>query len=227
MTDILEYLAARPYPGRGIMLGRALTGGLFCAYFIMGRSENSRNRVFERTEDGIRTRAYDESRVTDPSLIIYTPVRSAGGTFIVTNGDQTDTIHDALLHGDSVFTALAGRSFEPDAPNWTPRISGLSYENGDCLLSILKTPDGERCERCYYAYSPRPGEAKFISTYAGAGTPRPSFEGEPVSFIIPGETARACAEAVWAALDKANRVALYVRMGAEDVIINSNAGGAK
>ena len=125
MTDIFKYLSERPYPGRGIMLGATPSGKSVCAYFIMGRSENSRNRVFEKTEDGIRTRAWDESRMTDPSLIIYHPVRRVGRGLVVTNGDQTDTVRDHILAGATFAAALRTREFEPDGPNWTPRISGL------------------------------------------------------------------------------------------------------
>ena len=145
MTDIFAYLAERPYPGRGIMLGAMPSGRSAAAYFIMGRSENSRNRVFEKTEDGIRTRAHDESKMTDPSLIIYHPVRRVGRGTVVTNGDQTDTLRDYLLAGRSFAEALRTREFEPDGPNWTPRISGLLSPDGSYKLSILKAGTSEPC----------------------------------------------------------------------------------
>lgn len=219
MTDIFEYLSARPYPGRGILLGTGEDGKLLCAYFIMGRSENSRNRVFERTPDGIRTRAFDESKMTDPSLIIYNPVRRRDGAFIVTNGDQTDTIYDM---GD--FTAaLRTRSFEPDGPNWTPRVSGIYTASGHSL-SILKAADAEgtRCLRYFFEYENVPGACHFISTYEGFGSPLPSFSGEPVEAKLPGLGARELAERLWAALDEDNRVSLYAISGGEEIIINKH-----
>ena len=183
MTDIFEYLSERPYPGRGIMLGATPSGKSVCAYFIMGRSENSRNRVFEKTEDGIRTRAYDESRMTDPSLIIYHPVRRVGRGLVVTNGDQTDTVRDHILAGATFAAALRTREFEPDGPNWTPRISGLLSPDGSFKLSILKagSENGAPCLRYFYEYeAAQPGAGRFISTYEGFGSPLPSFHGEPV-----------------------------------------------
>ncbi|HIV20463.1 MAG TPA: inosine monophosphate cyclohydrolase, partial [Candidatus Scatomorpha stercorigallinarum] len=154
MTDLFAYLAERPYPGRGIMLGAMPSGRSAAAYFIMGRSENSRNRVFEKTEDGIRTRAHDESKMTDPSLIIYHPVRRVGRGTVVTNGDQTDTLRDYLLAGRSFAEALRTREFEPDGPNWTPRISGLLSPDGSFKLSILKagSESGAPCLRYFYEY---------------------------------------------------------------------------
>ena len=218
MTDIFDYLRARPYPGRGILLGAAPDGAPVCAYFIMGRSENSRNRVFERTPDGIRTRAFDEAKMTDPSLIIYHPVRRTERGLIVTNGDQTDTIRD----GHGFVAALRTRTFEPDAPNWTPRISGLLGGDGSYKLSILRAadPEGQRCIRCFYEYEPAPGEGRFISTYEGFGSPLPSFSGEPVAVEVPERGAVELARRIWGALNEANRVSLYTCVDGVEAIIN-------
>ena len=218
MTDIFDYLRARPYPGRGILLGAAPDGAPVCAYFIMGRSENSRNRVFERTPDGIRTRAFDEAKMTDPSLIIYHPVRRTERGLIVTNGDQTDTIRD----GHGFVAALRTRTFEPDAPNWTPRISGLLGGDGSYKLSILRAadPEGQRCIRCFYEYEPAPGEGRFISTYEGFGSPLPSFSGEPVAVEVPELGATELARRIWGALNEANRVSLYTCVDGVEAIIN-------
>ena len=223
MTDLFKYLSQRPYPGRGILLGATPSGKSAVAYFIMGRSENSRNRVFERTEDGIRTRAYDESRMTDPSLIIYHPVRRVGRGLVVTNGDQTDTLRDYLLSGRTFAGALRTREFEPDGPNWTPRISGLLSPDGSYKLSILKagSAEGAPCLRFFYEYEKAvPGAGHFISTYEGFGSPLPSFSGEPVAVEVPELGAAALAERIWAALDGDNRVSLYVCVDGEEVIIN-------
>ena len=218
MTDIFDYLRARPYPGRGILLGAAPDGAPVCAYFIMGRSENSRNRVFERTPDGIRTRAFDEAKMTDPSLIIYHPVRRTERGLIVTNGDQTDTIRD----GHGFVAALRTRTFEPDAPNWTPRISGLLGGDGSYKFSILRAadPEGQRCIRCFYEYEPAPGEGRFISTYEGFGSPLPSFSGEPVAVEVPELGAMELARRIWGALNEANRVSLYTCVDGVEAIIN-------
>lgn len=221
MTDIFSYLSFRSYPGRGILLGTAADGGLVCAYFIMGRSENSRNRIFERTADGIRTRAFDEGKMTDPSLIIYTALRRRGQTCIVANGDQTDSIYDALERGGTVYDALAARSFEPDAPSFTPRISGVAAAGG-YQLSILKTADGVSCQRFFYNYGAVPGLGHFISTYEGFGTPLPSFSGEPVAVSIPELSAGELAEALWEALNEENRVALFVERDGRQAMINRN-----
>lgn len=225
MTDLFEYLSERSYPGRGIMLGAAPDGKTVCVYFIMGRSENSRNRIFEETEDGIRTRAFDESRMTDPSLIIYHPVREWNGTFIVTNGDQTDTILEHMKNGHCYRHGLHTREFEPDEPNYTPRISGVGSPEGKYALSILKTLDGDPscCCRYFYEYdAPAAGMGHFISTYAGFGGPLPSFSGEPVAVAVPELGAKELAQKVWNVLDEKNRVSLYVRVGGEKVIINKN-----
>ncbi len=223
MTDLFAYLAERPYPGRGIMLGATPSGKSAVAYFIMGRSENSRNRVFEKTEDGIRTKAYDESKMTDPSLIIYHPVRRVGRGLVVTNGDQTDTLRDNMSVGRTFAAALRMRTFEPDAPNYTPRISGIVSPDGSYKLSILKaTPgQGEPCQRFFFEYGRAvPGMGHFISTYEGFGSPLPSFSGEPVAVEVPELAAAELAEKLWAALDSANRVSLYVCVDGDEVIIN-------
>ncbi len=210
MTDFLSFLRGNPYPGRGIAVGHERV-----YYFIMGRSENSRNRVFEETEDGIRTRAFDESKMTDPSLVIYHPVRRTERGLIVTNGDQTDTIRDM---GD-FRAALMTRTFEPDAPNWTPRISAMLCGDGSFELSILKrSPDG-RCVREFFAYEGcAPGEGRFLSTYRGDGNPLPSFAGEPMEIDLPEP------EAVWDALDGANKVALYANVHGTVKLFNKLLG---
>ena len=222
MADIFDYLRERPYPGRGIFMGTAPNGEGVCAYFIMGRSENSRNRVFEKTPDGIRTRAFDESKMTDPSLIIYHPVRRAGDVLIVTNGDQTDTVRDYIAAGKSPYDALVTRFFEPDEPNFTPRVSAVRYKNGGYQLSILRTRDGVGCDRAFFDYAPIAGAGHFISTYGGFGSPLPSFAGAPVECAVPQSGARELAEGLWAALDADNRVSLWVSVNGEDVVINKN-----
>jgi len=229
MTDLFAYLEERAYPGRGILLGHTPSGKAVCAYFIMGRSENSRNRVFEQTEDGIRTRAFDESKMTDPSLIIYHPVRRVaqgeGETLIVTNGDQTDTIRDFLLGGRSWAEALGSRTFEPDGPNWTPRVSGMAWHGGASMLSILKAQGGDPgcCERFFYTWdAPLPGVGHFISTYEGFGSPLPSFHGEPVTAQVPELGAGELANRLWNALNADNRVSLYVSVDGDEVILNKN-----
>ena len=216
MKTLPELLRGNPYPGRGIALGRSADGErAVVVYFIMGRSENSRNRIFAETEDGIRTQAFDESRVTDPSLIIYHPVRLLpGGLLIVTNGDQTDTLRDFITQGKCYRHALLTRTFEPDGPNWTPRISGVLKPNGDYNLSILKSADGDpsSCCRFFFEYeAPLSGTGHFISTYETDGDPLPSFRGEPRRFSLGSETARELADKVWDALDGDNRVSLFVR----------------
>ena len=237
--DLCALLRQNSYPGRGILLGRSADGeNAVIAYFIMGRSENSRNRVFEETGDGIRTRAYDESRMTDPSLIIYNPVRLDRVT-IVTNGDQTDTIYDALDAGGTFEDALLTRTFEPDEPNYTPRISGLLIPYGKnggrevlVQLSILKSLEGDPscCCRQFYNYSAIPaGEGRFISTYRGDGNPLPSFSGDPFRVEITAASAGDLAMDLWASLNSENRVSLFVRYiplaegEARTVIINKHA----
>ena len=215
MYDLVSYLSGNPYPGRGILLGCSADGRrAVIAYFIMGRSENSRNRVFEITEDGIRTKAFDESRMTDPSLIIYHPVRVVDGTTIVTNGDQTDTVADAFRSGGSWVRALRTRQFEPDGPNYTPRISGMVRPDGSYRLAILKSADGNPacCRRFFYEYdAPIAGQGHFISTYQTDGDPLPSFEGEPRTVELGDETAAALADRLWNSLNADNKVSLFVR----------------
>ena len=215
MFDLFSYLSGNPYPGRGILLGCSADGRrAVIAYFIMGRSENSRNRVFEITEDGIRTKAFDESRMTDPSLIIYHPVRVVDGTTIVTNGDQTDTVADAFRSGGSWVRALRTREFEPDGPNYTPRISGMVRPDGSYRLAILKSADGNPacCRRFFYEYdAPIAGQGHFISTYQTDGDPLPSFEGEPRTVELGDETAATLADRLWNSLNADNKVSLFVR----------------
>ena len=213
--DLTELLRSNPYPGRGIVLGRSAddTKALI-AYFIMGRSENSRNRVFVETPDGIRTQAFDPSKMTDPSLIIYNPVRVFGASTIVTNGDQTDTIREGLAAGKTFSQALHTRTFEPDEPNYTPRISGLVKKDGDYVLSILKSADGDpaSCRRYFFTYEkPLAGQGHFIHTYMGDGNPLPSFEGEPEQITIDSKTPQEFAQLIWSNLNEDNKVSLFVR----------------
>ena len=213
--DITQLLKGNPYPGRGIVLGRSADNKYaVAAYFIMGRSENSRNRVFTVTEDGIRTEAHDPSKMTDPSLIIYHPVRQVGDSLVVTNGDQTDTLRDGLLAGKTFASSLHTREFEPDGPNYTPRISGLLSPDGSFKLSILKSADSDPscCLRYFYTYDhPLAGEGRFIHTYMGDGNPLPSFEGEPERVTLDAPSAEVLAEQLWEALNEGNKVSLFVR----------------
>ena len=213
--DLTQLLQSNPYPGRGIVLGRSADDTkAVIAYFIMGRSENSRNRVFVETPEGIRTQAFDPSKMTDPSLIIYNPVRVFGASTIVTNGDQTDTIREGLAAGKTFSQALHTRTFEPDEPNYTPRISGLVKKDGDYVLSILKSADGDpaSCRRYFYAYEkPLAGQGHFIHTYMGDGNPLPSFEGEPEQITITSETPEEFAQLIWNSLNEENKVSLFVR----------------
>ncbi len=230
--DIGKLLSENTYPGRGIILGRSVDDKkAVMAYFIMGRSQNSRNRVFEATEDGIRTKAFDESKMEDPSLIIYHPVRVLDGTTIVTNGDQTDTIRDHMRDGHCYRHGLHTRTFEPDGPNWTPRISGVVTPEGKYSLSILKSMDGdpECCCRYFYEYErPLPGVGHFIHTYKCDGDPIPSFEGEPERIAIEATSAGEFAALLWDKLNADNKVSLYVSYidiatgKADSVIINKN-----
>ena len=224
MSDLFKYLQERPYPGRGILLGNLPEGQRLCAYFIMGRSENSRNRIFEVTEDGIRTKAFDESKMVDPSLIIYHPVRQVGDKFVVTNGDQTDTIRNFLVEGKTAEAALRTREFEPDGPNWTPRVSGVRYACGGYQMSILKAADAEgtACTRNFFEYAPKNGVGRFISTYEGFGSPLPSFHGEPVQVALPQMTAEEYADVLWNVLDADNKVSLFVKLDNEIIIINKH-----
>ena len=232
LLNFNDLLRSHPYPGRGIMLGKSADGAkAVVVYFIMGRSENSRNRIFEATEDGIRTRAFDESKMVDPSLIIYHPVRKVGDTLVVTNGDQTDTIRDSLLEGKSYIEALRTRCYEPDGPNYTPRISGMVEKDGAFCLSILKSADGDpSCNhRYFYEYdAPLSGEGRFIHTYQENLDPLPSFEGEPRRVAISAPDAQALAKEVWENLNEDNKVSLYVSYidlssgQADTVIINKH-----
>lgn len=231
--ELEPLLRGNRYPGRGILLGRSADGAkAVMAYFIMGRSVNSRNRVFLPTDDGIRTEAFDPEKLSDPSLIIYHPVRTWRGFTIVTNGDQTDTVRDFLCAGKSFEAALRARSFEPDAPNFTPRISGLMLPTGDYRLSILKAADagGRHCARAFFEYESIPGAGHLLHTYQGDGSPLPSFAGEPVCVRLAAPTAAALADELWGALDGENRVSLFVRYRTlatgktETVLRNKNDG---
>ena len=211
--SLSEKLASNTYPGRGIVLGMTADGKQsVAAYFIMGRSVNSRNRVFVEEPDGIRTEAYDPSKLEDPSLIIYHPVREVGRGLIVTNGDQTDTILEFLERGLPMEQALRTREFEPDGPNWTPRISGLLSPDGSYKLSILKSADaeGSACARQTFEYPALPGLGHFLHTYVCDGNPIPTFQGEPERVAITG-TLDAFAEMIWNNLNEANKISLYVR----------------
>ncbi len=211
-------IASTTYPGRGIVIGKSADGSkAVIAYFIMGRSENSRNRVFVETQDGIRTQAYDPSKLVDPSLIIYAPVRTLGNKTIVTNGDQTDTIYDLMNQQLTFEQALRTREFEPDEPNYTPRISGIvkcSDGKMNFAMSILKSADGnpDCCERYTFSYeNPLSGLGRFIHTYMGDGNPLPSFEGEPTLVEIGNDDIDSFAQKIWNALDSDNKVSLFVR----------------
>lgn len=211
--DLCALLRSNPYPGRGIVLGMASDSRTsVAAYFIMGRSANSRNRIFAEEQDGIRTEAADPAKMEDPSLIIYHPVRRLGRGLIVTNGDQTDTILEFLARGLPMEQALRTREFEPDGPNWTPRISGLLSPDGSYKLSILKSADetGTRCLRQTFEYPGQPGVGHFLHTYAGDGNPLPSFAGEPEQVAL-GSDINAFTDAVWDALDEGNKISLFVR----------------
>ena len=209
MLDFLTFLRENPYPGRGILVGK---GRVY--YFIMGRSANSRNRVFVKTEDGIRTEAYDPALLTDPSLIIYHPVRRMGDALVVTNGDQTDTI---CQYGD-FRKGLMTRKYEPDEPNWTPRISALINGDGSFELSILKHNHG-RCLREFFCYEGCDEQTGyFISTYQGDGSPLPTFAGEPLEVTVPEP------EEVWTALNADNKVSLYTNVNGHVRLFNKNSG---
>lgn len=217
MIDICNELKNNAYPGRGIVIGKTPDGSkAVTAYFIMGRSVNSRNRVFVEDGEGIRTQAYDESKLEDPSLIIYAPVRVLGNKTIVTNGDQTDTIYDGLDQQLTFEQSLRTREFEPDAPNYTPRISGVMHvENGsyNYAMSILKSNNGDpsSCNRYTFAYTnPAAGEGHFIHTYMQDGNPLPSFEGEP-KLVNVVDNIDEYTEMLWSALNEDNKVSLFVR----------------
>ena len=212
---MFDYMAAKEYPGRGIILGKSEDNRAAFAYFIMGRSTNSRNRVFEVSNDDIMTKAFDESRLSDPSLIIYSPVRVLGKKIIVTNGDQTDTIYEYLKDKKTFEDALYTRTFEPDAPNFTPRISGLiDIESGLKLkLSILKSDEGDESQslRFFYNYdNPKPGEGFLIHTYKENSDPLKSFEGEPIKVSLKGSIDE-FANSLWNSLNTDNKISLAVR----------------
>lgn len=228
--DLTTLLRSNPYPGRGIVLGSSPDGEKsVIAYFIMGRSENSRNRVFVETPDGIRTQAFAPSKMTDPSLIIYAPVRVFGTSTIVTNGDQTDTIADSFRRGEGFVRALRTRDFEPDGPNYTPRISGMVRPGGAYRLSILKSTGGDPscCQRFFYEYdSPIAGQGHFISTYRTDGSPLPSFEGEPIPVALDSACPACLADKLWESLNADNKVSLYVSFidlatGAAETVIKN------
>ena len=236
ILDLRQYLSALPYPGRGILLGRSADDRhAVIAYFIMGRSANSRNRIFTPVpeDNGIRTEAFDASKMEDPSLIIYHPVRciEATGDTVVTNGDQTDTVRDGILEGKAFAQALRTHCYEPDPPNYTPRISGLLHKDGSFALSILKSADGNPdCNnRYFYGYdNPPAGEGRFIHTYQANENPLPSFEGEPRRVGISAPDAETLAQEMWANLNEENKVSLFVRYvnlksgETKDVIINKH-----
>ena len=217
MLNLEKELQSNSYPGRGIIIGRSADGTkAVTAYFIMGRSENSRNRVFVEDGEGIRTQAFDPSKLTDPSLIIYAPVRVLGNKTIVTNGDQTDTVYEGMDKQLTFEQSLRSRTFEPDGPNYTPRISGIMHiENGtyNYAMSILKSNNGnpESSHRYTFAYeNPAAGEGRFIHTYKCDGNPLPRFEGEPKLVSIPDDM-EAFTDLVWNSLNADNKVSLFVR----------------
>ena len=235
LYDLKTLLSENTYPGRGIVIGKSADGKkAMIAYFIMGRSENSRNRIFERFDGGMRTKAFDESKLSAPRLIIYNPYLKIGDTDIITNGDQTNTVYDFLKEGNTFEDALATREFEPDAPNFTPRISGAVYYGFaknmfTYKLSILKSANGrpEACNRYFYNYAPENGIGHFIHTYKCDGNPIPSFYGEPEEISMPN-TAKELADLVWDNLNDDNKVSLFVRTvdlsngNADEIIINKN-----
>ncbi|MCR5045245.1 MAG: IMP cyclohydrolase [Treponema sp.] len=216
--SLSEELSSTSYPGRGIILGKSACGKYaIAAYFIMGRSENSRNRIFVQDGEGIKTQAFDPSKMSDPSLIIYSPVRVLNDFTIVTNGDQTDTVYEEMSKGKSFEESLRGREFEPDAPNFTPRISGImKIKDGayNFALSILKSDNGnkESCNRFTYKYSnPQNGLARFIHTYMSDGNPLPSFEGEPALLQASASNIDEWTNQIWSALNQDNKVSLWTR----------------
>lgn len=234
MISLEQELKQNAYPGRGIVIGQSANGKYaVTAYFIMGRSENSRNRVFVEEGEGIRTQAFDPAKLTDPSLIIYAPVRVLGNKTIVTNGDQTDTIYEGMDKQMTFEQSLRSRKFEPDEPNYTPRISGIMHiENGtyNYAMSILKSNNGnpDSCHRYTFAYeNPAAGEGHFIHTYKCDGNPLPSFEGEPKLIAIPNDMDE-FVSILWNSLNEDNKVSLFVRYidiasGAyETKIVNKN-----
>ena len=236
IETIANELKSLPYHGRGIMIGKSADAKkAVIAYFIMGRSENSRNRVFVAEGDAMRTKAFDESKMTDPHLIIYYPVRVLGNKTIVTNGDQTDTIYELMDKQMTFEQALRTREFEDDKPNFTPRISGIVHRDGGQMhfaMSILKSAEGDdsSCERFTYAYSsPLAGKAKFIHTYSENANPLPSFEGEPKTLVLPDASIDELTALMWENLNEENKVSLFVRYidiasgESETRIVNKNA----
>ena len=234
INDISKLIEGNSYVGRGIVIGKSEDGKKACmAYFIMGRSANSRNRIFTEKNGEVFTEPFDVSKVEDPSLIIYAAVRKYENNLIVTNGDQTDTIYDGLAAGKSFDLALSAREFEPDAPNFTPRISGmLTFENSDFIykMSILKSGDAEGtfCNRFGFHYGSKAGLGHFIHTYVCDGNPIPTFQGEPERVKIPNDI-NEFTDSLWNALDVDNKISLYVRYidletGAEEnKMINKNS----
>ncbi len=231
IQDLRAVLRDNTYPGRGIVLGKSADGQkAVIAYFIMGRSENSRNRIFVEEDGGLRTQAFDPAKLKDPSLVIYWPVRKFGAATIVTNGDQTDTIYEFLAAEKTFEEALRMRTFEPDPPILTPRISGLVHKDGSYRLSILKSANGnaESTQRFFYEYpQPVAGEGHFIHTYLGDGNPVPAFEGEPELVRIEGDI-DSFTSLMWENLNEANKVSLFVRFidladGSEETrVVNKN-----
>lgn len=218
IVAIDQELQSKTYPGRGIVLGKTKDGSkAVCAYFIMGRSENSRNRIFVEDGEGIRTQAFDPAKLVDPSLIIYAPVRVLGNKTIVTNGDQTDTIYEGMDKQLTFEQSLRSREFEPDGPNYTPRISGVMHLEGgkyNFAMSILKSNNGDPsgCNRYTYAYeNPKAGEGRFIHTYAADVNPLPSFEGEPTWVAIEDDDIDTFTDKIWTSLNEDNKVSLFVR----------------
>ena len=233
INDIAQLIDGNSYVGRGIVIGKTADGSKACsAYFIMGRSANSRNRIFTEKDGVIYTEPFDASKVEDPSLIIYAAVRQYENRLIVTNGDQTDTIYDYVKNGKCFKCALQTREFEPDAPNLTPRISGmLTFDEGDFTyeMSILKSadPEGRACNRYTFSYEPLPGLGHFLHTYVCDGNPIPTFQGEPERVAIPDDI-DAFTDSLWQALDTDNKISLYVRYTdlengtVEERLINKN-----
>ena len=215
IAELSELLSTNTYPGRGIVIGKSEDGkSAVFAYFIMGRSENSRNRVFTEKDGAVYTEPHDYAKVSDPSLIIYAAIRKIGNKLIVTNGDQTDTIYDFLAKGEDMRAALRTREFEPDSPNFTPRISGvIDFADGDFTydMSILKSADAEgtACNRFFYEYSSIAGLGHFIHTYVTDGNPIPTFQGEPERVRIPSDI-DAFTKTIWENLNENNKISLYV-----------------